>query len=639
MHTFLRGGKSMSNIADYMDWRGDIPFSVDPFNEVDNLVLAALSYTDFTGVLEEGMNKGMLNIGVAADRFFALHTDEELMARECFTKMVPFLLRKIKGSRRFGSMMITDYINRYSVEREEQMSAVTFLLGDGTAYVSFRGTDDTVVGWKEDFQLAYLSGTAGQKSAVDYLSETGRRYICPLRVGGHSKGGNFAVYASAFCDGQVQDRILDVWSNDGPGFVREVLESEGYKAILPRIHSFIPEESVFGLLMHNAFSHTVVGSSEKGIMQHDSLSWQVRGSHFETLPRTSTNSELFEKTISGWVEGIDVDQRQDFVEKMFGLLESTGVESMHQFSGNPIRNATEIIKNYHGMEKDEQEMLKKTIGLLFASAGREVKEALEPVTSKPARLLSAVKETAKEMAGGTMGTVKQISTNRKEVKAMESLQYKGILMDMDGVIFDTENLYLDCWLELAQRRGMDKEDVREVVYRCIGVTSEESRKILLGHFGKDFPLEEALANVSAIFQQKTNHGTCIPVKKGVPEFLEAVKKSGIPVALASSTRTQIVVKELQAHGLLDYFTKVVGGDQVKRSKPSPDIFLKAAYELGLDSEDCLVIEDSANGVKAADRARCKILMVPDLVPPTEEILGLADAVVEDLTEAKRYLGM
>ena len=216
----------MANIEDYLVWRGDLSFSADPFNEVDNLILAQMAYVDFDGVVSVPGETKPLTLAEVNEAYHQIHTEEELRARKTFISSAPFLMEKAAKTARFGSILLTDYVNIVSVEAQEQMAVLTYLLPDGTSYVAFRGTDDTVVGWKEDFNLSYMDETLGQKHAVEYMNLCFADNHRPLRVGGHSKGGNFAVYASAFCDPSIRTQIREVYTNDGPGLLDSLTETD-----------------------------------------------------------------------------------------------------------------------------------------------------------------------------------------------------------------------------------------------------------------------------------------------------------------------------------------------------------------------------------------------------------------------------
>ena len=210
----------------------------------------------------------------------------------------------------------------------------------------------------------------------------------------------------------------------------------------------------------------------------------------------------------------------------------------------------------------------------------------------------------------------------------------NIIFDMDGVIFDTERVFLECCVPVAERLGL--ADIEEVVCECVGMTDEETKRKLRERYGDDAPLEEFDREVIQSFMERYEQGR-IPVKEGVAALLDYLKQKNAGIALGSSTRTDIVKMELRDAGLLDYFDVVVGGDQAKASKPAPDVFLLAAEKLGADIKDCIIIEDSFNGVRAARASGGIVFMVPDLLQPTEEILPLTDRVFSSLTEVREWL--
>ena len=204
---------------------------------------------------------------------------------------------------------------------------------------------------------------------------------------------------------------------------------------------------------------------------------------------------------------------------------------------------------------------------------------------------------------------------------------KAVIFDMDGVIFDSERLYIECCTEVADELGMD--GIVEVCYRCIGVTAETTRQILLEAYRDPALVDRFREKTVSMYLEKYDAGL-LAVKPGVKELLQFLKDRGCRTAIASSTRTDVVKKELSEAGLLGFFERVVGGDRVSRSKPNPDIFLKAAEELGAEPEHCLVIEDSFNGIRAAKAAGMTAVMVPDLLQPDREMTALADVIEPSL---------
>lgn len=209
----------------------------------------------------------------------------------------------------------------------------------------------------------------------------------------------------------------------------------------------------------------------------------------------------------------------------------------------------------------------------------------------------------------------------------------NVIFDMDGVIFDTERMFLECVKPAAEKFGL--VGIEDVAHECIGLTDVETKRLMRERFGEDAPLEAMDQEAVRIFQKRYQEEG-LTVKEGAIELLEYLKAVGARIAIGSSTRHDIVEMELRGAGLLEYFDVLACGDMVEHSKPEPDVFLLAAEMLGAVSEKCIIIEDSFNGVIAARRAGATVFMVPDLLQPTEEIRAMADKVFKSLVEVKQW---
>ncbi|MCD7836340.1 MAG: HAD family phosphatase [Lachnospiraceae bacterium] len=210
---------------------------------------------------------------------------------------------------------------------------------------------------------------------------------------------------------------------------------------------------------------------------------------------------------------------------------------------------------------------------------------------------------------------------------------KAVVFDMDGVIFDSERLVLECWEEIAARRGI--ENIEQAMRECLGVNSAQTRENMLRRYGSDFPYDEFRSEASAMFHERFDNGR-LPMKTGVVGLLAYLKNKSVKIALASSTREGVVRQELSDAGIIDYFEAVVCGDMVEKSKPAPDIYIKACACLGVDSQHAYAIEDSYNGIRSAHAAGLSAIMVPDMSEPTEEMERLAVKILPDLCEVKKY---
>lgn len=365
------GSAVMATVMDYLDWRGDLSFSKDPFNHVDNLILSELAYIDFDGIVPDCDSEQWVSIEDACDEYWRRHTEKEVQNDKTFFHLAPMLLKKIRTSPRFAGMQLSGYTNVVSAQEDEQMSAVTFRLKNGLNYVAYRGTDDTITGWKEDFNLTFMEESRGQRLAADYLS---RRVVSAdevLFTGGHSKGGNFAVYASAFCDERVRRRISRVYTNDGPGFLESVILKEEYQQILPKVISIIPEESVIGLLLDCGYPFTVVKSNRKGLWQHDAMSWEVLGNHFVEVPSTKKSSVLMEKTVERWISGITMEERKQFFDTLFEIIESSGKDTVSSFHTASFKTMLDMMSSFQSLNNRDKTRMRDILQQLFR-AGAEV---------------------------------------------------------------------------------------------------------------------------------------------------------------------------------------------------------------------------------------------------------------------------
>ena len=350
---------SNNTMYDYLGWRGDLTFFTDPFNEVDNLILAQLAYVDFDGIVPEN-REDKIAIGDVCRLYWEMHTEEEIKKRQSFVRMSPFLLKPVAESRRFRKMKLTGYENFISPMAQAQLSATQFELEDGTIYVAFRGTDETLVGWKEDFNLSFMPQTEGQRLAAEYMKIHFRDTNLRLRVGGHSKGGNFAIYASAFSGEEVEKQIMQVYSNDGPGFREEVTASAEYQRVLAKTISIIPGDSVIGRLLSSDLKPIVVKSSARGIMQHDAMSWQIRGNRFVRTEQTE-ESEF----------------RMVVVDQIFNVFQSTGAFTLKDVRTTNLRELSDAVVYARSLPKEDRNEILQAFTELVRSGERTLYEQIE----------------------------------------------------------------------------------------------------------------------------------------------------------------------------------------------------------------------------------------------------------------------
>ena len=366
----------MANILDYLDWRGDLTLIERGFNEVDNLLMAELCFLDFAGIVPPGFD-APVPLPEAMARYDALRADATMGV--LVPEQIPQLGRKMAASARFSELRLCGYVSRIDDETQTQFAALSALLPDGTAYIAFRGTDDTIVGWKEDFNLAFLPVVPAQAMAAQYLAAAAAQLPQKaLRIGGHSKGGNLAVYSAVFCDEAVQNQIMYVYNNDGPGFRTSLLPLEQHKRIAGRIVTILPESSVVGMLLEHEERYEVVRSTQIGLWQHDGFSWQVRGERFEHLPDLTEGGKLIDETLRAFILSLSDEQRVAFTDALFDVLTCTDAGTLTDLKEGGLKTAAAMVKKYRELDKPTRQALGSTLRLFIKAGAKTAAAELSP---------------------------------------------------------------------------------------------------------------------------------------------------------------------------------------------------------------------------------------------------------------------
>lgn len=369
-----------SDICDYIDWRGDLSFEVSPFNDVDALIFAQLSYLNYSGLVSESLDSSIKMSQLAKVFFGASDFEKRSDLGVLIDPKSNELLKKAGESVRFGDVDVCGFISRYDSEKEEQFSAVTFVLNEGSllekqqVFVAFRGTDDTLIGWKEDFNLAFLEKVPAQADAVAYLENAASFFKkAELFVGGHSKGGNLSVFAAANLNEKFQKNLSLVYNFDGPGFSKSSLDSNEFFSVKAKIRSVYPQFSIIGMLFHHYDSYRIVLSDEKLVMQHNPFSWFVKGTAFEEKEELDSGSEVFFNSFNKWFEELNADQRVQFVETLFGLLDSTNAITNTDLSKDKLKNTGKIIKAFAKLDAEIRDEAMKLVGEFIKTIVSEAK--------------------------------------------------------------------------------------------------------------------------------------------------------------------------------------------------------------------------------------------------------------------------
>ena len=365
----------MGTIIDYLKEYGGYSLREKPFNEVDNLVLSQFSYLKFDGMVP-GTKEGKKAVSL---RSLDLHKEKrKLFADERFLEENQALYQGMRESIRFSGLKLNYYENIINTETETQFSAVTLFLEDGTVYVAYRGTDETLVGWKEDLNLAFSQPVRGQLRSVEYLNQVGEKLSGRFYVGGHSKGGNFAVYGAVNCRRDIQDRILGVFSNDGPGFRPEIRKEWNDEWMKDRVVKIIPHSSLVGLLLEfHAVNYKVVESKTMGVLQHNPFTWLVQEDGFAEVKEVYKGRKFLDETLNQWILSLDEGELHTFVETLYEVVSASEAATLLEFTADWKTSVTAVVAAIKDLEEETASMLKKIVLSLFELMAERVKEQLQ----------------------------------------------------------------------------------------------------------------------------------------------------------------------------------------------------------------------------------------------------------------------
>ncbi len=361
----------MGTILDYLREYGDYSLEEKPFGDVDSLVISQLSYLKFEGIVpgpEEA--RGPVSI-----EEIAAHVDyDRLYADERYRKDNTALFTGILNSRRFGNMRLWNYVNLIEPERESQFSAVVCDLSDGRSYVVFRGTDENIVGWKEDLNLAFSEPVPGQRRSVLYLEEAARAIDGGFYVGGHSKGGNFAVYAAMHCAPEVRERIERIYDHDGPGFRPEVKARGAWQEIEGRIHKTVPRSSLVGMLLYSDGDYRVVESKTIGLAQHNPYTWLVKEGDFRIVDEIRPGRKFVDQTLNEWILSLDQAKMHIFVDALYGVVQASETDNLIDFTAHWFQSIQKIGRAIGGVDEETAGVVVQIMRALFEMISLHAKE-------------------------------------------------------------------------------------------------------------------------------------------------------------------------------------------------------------------------------------------------------------------------
>lgn len=410
------GNESMQNIIAYVKNYGNYTFAEKPLNEVDSLVLCQMSYMNFKpfvqGFAEQEPAVSIRSIA-ESDRVL------ELLEGYWYKQENEELFYAVADSPRFQNMKMNFHVNVIKTEQETQFSAITFLLDEQIVYVAYRGTDATIVGWKEDLNLALSKPTHSQELAVQYIEQVSSKLACGFYMGGHSKGGNLASYAAMNCSPGVRDRIIRIFNHDGPGFRPEIFEMGHYEEVSDRMIKFIPKSSIVGVIMETSQNCEIIESHSIGAMQHNSYNWRVEEDHFVRLLDRSALKKLQDEALNEWIMTLSQEQLHTFVDTLYEVICASGAADVFQFGGDlkgSIARSYEALKD---MDEETRRAVHTILHTLYEIAGdkfhQEFVEKWAELQHKVVQKKEKITRNAKNVAENVAEKTKRVD-NRDKIR-------------------------------------------------------------------------------------------------------------------------------------------------------------------------------------------------------------------------------
>lgn len=354
------------NFLTYLKWRGDLSVKEVPFNEVDALILSELAYIHFENIVPEVGEDQCITIREANAKYVKSTVREML-----FYKAKEELFDVLAFSPRFADMTLCNYVSTLDVQAQEQFSAVHVNVTPNFTFVAFRGTDSTVVGWREDLNMSFMMPVPAQKSAVEYVEKTVKGMFKKYSFGGHSKGGNLAVYSGVFCNPKIQKKLVRIYNFDGPGFNRKMINEEAYRRVENRILTFVPEQSIVGLLMEHEEDYKVVESTEFAILQHEGFSWVIDRDEFVLVDSVDKFSKSLSITLKAWLAQMNTEERKAVVDAFFDVFENAGINDFMEIVDMDVKKAGLLIKEVAKVPQAQRDKVMKLIKLLIEENTRK----------------------------------------------------------------------------------------------------------------------------------------------------------------------------------------------------------------------------------------------------------------------------
>lgn len=374
----------MADIREYIKWRGDLTFEQAEINEVDGLILSNTSYVDFSGIVPEHKwgekrpffflqwaKENTVTVKEASEIYWSRHTEDEVKKEHPLTFMAAIILKEMAQTKRFGNLELSRFVSEMDEDEPKQFAALQIKLTDDEYYLAFRGTDESIVGWMEDFNMVYMPMIPSARRAVEYIGEVLRKGNNRYYLGGHSKGGHLAFVGAIKAPVWCRRQIVSVASYDGPGVDETLLNSAEYAEMLDKMVLYVPEQSLVGLLMEHREKMHVIKSTRTGTMQHDVMSWEILGPEFEKLENVSKRSADFSNKIKKWLLTMEEDVRHDLLQILYGSVADLEVRTVSDLFALNTKKIITAIRNLKKLNEEQKELLQSSFKSLIQEMRRK----------------------------------------------------------------------------------------------------------------------------------------------------------------------------------------------------------------------------------------------------------------------------
>lgn len=352
----------MGNIIDYIREYGKYTFTEEPLNEVDSLVLCQMVYLNFSSFVP-GLEER--NAPVSIQSIYRHPDRDRILDDYWYRENNKELFAAAAQSKRFGSLKMNFYVNIINIDDETQFSAMTYILDDKNVYIAYRGTDATIIGWKEDLNLAFSKPLQSQYLSAEYMNRVAGYIAGNFYAGGHSKGGNLAVYAAMNCSKEARDKLLHVYNNDGPGFRPEIRQQGNYDAIAERVSKFIPRSSIVGMILEDHSDYEVVESRGVGLLQHNAYSWKIKNNAFVRAKNMSSGKMLRDASMNEWILSLSEEETHAFVDTLYEIVSASEASNVFEFGADWKKSLQSVFEAAKGVDDVTKKMIQKIIRSLF----------------------------------------------------------------------------------------------------------------------------------------------------------------------------------------------------------------------------------------------------------------------------------